>query len=126
MPPALNQQRHFLQIGKAKFGGLELAKDWMGQGGARDEFHLAAMVQNFKTMALRLVGRQRASLRGDCVRGLPAWSWCLPIWPATSASNKPKTPADSKTNYFSTASILNGLRNQPKLAMTRGRATRRR
>jgi len=25
-------------------------------GGARDEFHLAAIVQNFKTMALRLLG----------------------------------------------------------------------
>jgi hypothetical protein len=27
-----------------------------GLSGARDEFHLAAIVQNLKTMALRLVG----------------------------------------------------------------------
>jgi hypothetical protein len=27
-----------------------------GLSGARDEFHLAAIVQNFKTMAMRLLG----------------------------------------------------------------------
>jgi DDE family transposase len=34
-----------------------------GLSGARDEFHLAAIVQNLKTMALRLVG---PPTRGAC------------------------------------------------------------
>jgi hypothetical protein len=34
-----------------------------GLTGARDEFHLAAIVQNLKTMALRLVG---PPTRGAC------------------------------------------------------------
>jgi len=33
-----------------------------GLSGARDEFHLAAIVQNLKTMALRLLGPPTAQL----------------------------------------------------------------
>jgi hypothetical protein len=41
-----------------------------GLTGARDEFHLAAIVQNLKTMALRLVGpANKESLCGDRLRG---------------------------------------------------------
>ncbi|MGY4230250.1 hypothetical protein ACVMIH_007611 [Bradyrhizobium sp. USDA 4503] len=46
-----------------------------GLSGARDEFHLAAIVQNLKTMALRLLGRV------DCVGGM-----------ATRASRSPTRP----------------------------------
>jgi hypothetical protein len=57
------------------------------------------MVQNFKTMALRLVGRQRV----EPVRGLRERLTSLVVvladLAATSARDKPKTPPDSKTNY---------------------------
>jgi hypothetical protein len=35
-----------------------------GLTGARDEFHLAAIVQNLKTMALRLLGPPTTGARG--------------------------------------------------------------
>jgi hypothetical protein len=41
-----------------------------GLTGARDEFHLAAIVHNLKRMALRLLGPSKGSPRSDCVRGL--------------------------------------------------------
>jgi hypothetical protein len=41
-----------------------------GLSGARDEFHLAAIVQNLKTMALRLLAATSSGVRVDCVRGM--------------------------------------------------------
>jgi len=55
-----------------------------GLTGARDEFHLAAIVQNLKRMALRLLGPSKGSPRSDCVRGLSRSSRRLPIGDAMS------------------------------------------
>ena len=41
-----------------------------GLSGARDEFHLAAIVQNLKTMALHLLGARQ---QVGCARRLPKW-----------------------------------------------------
>jgi hypothetical protein len=38
-----------------------------GLSGARDEFHLAAIVQNLKTLALRLMGPPPLPARVSCV-----------------------------------------------------------
>ena len=45
-----------------------------GLSGARDEFHLAAIVQNLKTMALRLVlAAARPCDRIRCLNTIPEW-----------------------------------------------------
>ena len=73
-----------------------------GLTGARDEFHLAAIVQNLKTMALRL-GRplNRWSMRVDCVKGLAARLWCCsPIRLRRPARNKRKAQSQLLLGTF--------------------------
>ena len=62
-----------------------------GLTGARDEFHLAAIVQNLKTMALRLVGPPTGRVCASIDKRLGKLVVCSPIRLRRPARNKPKT-----------------------------------
>ena len=63
-----------------------------GLAGARDEFHLAAIVQNLKTMALRLLGPPHPK----CVH--PSRNWAGRFGSAAKAP--PRQHAHSSPNHF--------------------------
>jgi hypothetical protein len=71
-----------------------------GLTGARDEFHLAAIVQNLKTMALRLLGPPTRGARGAIAQEVchvhrGACRWGSDVQLGISR----KKPPDSKTSY---------------------------
>ena len=80
-----------------------------GLTGVRDEFHLAAIVHNLKTMAVRLVGPQQGEPLRRWRKRLARLSRCLPITLRRPAWNKPKNAPDRKKpatqRHFSTASV---------------------
>ena len=56
-----------------------------GLSGARDEFHLAAIIQNLKTLALRGLAAARPRNRVSCVRIVAAASRSVKVQPAAPA-----------------------------------------
>ena len=60
------------------YHGLERMR-LRGIAGARDEFLLAATVQNLKTMGLHLLGPQQVSVRVDCISCVAIPGWPSPI-----------------------------------------------
>jgi hypothetical protein len=72
-----------------------------GLTGARDEFHLAAIVQNLKTMALRQSARQQT----ECPRRLRKWRMAIRSGcsPAQGSDARPGVTAkpflNGKANY---------------------------
>src|SRR5262249_42309919 len=77
--------------------------------GARDEFHLAAIAQNLKTLALRLIRRHqstparelRASIGGVSVEAAPARARPkTPISPTFARSNRQPIPDGSRGRLF--------------------------
>ena len=69
-----------------------------GLSGARDEFHLAAIVQNLKTLALRLIRPPPpARLRVSCVASVCVASASRP----TPAGARPKSPDQPDTSRSS-------------------------
>ena len=83
-----------------------------GLSGARDEFHLAAIVQNLKTMALRLLGpphaqHLRRSINGRLLRVLGQ----LPE--RAGHRTKPKLPLAARTSM--TTGFFDSISQKPVL-----------